>query len=96
MTALTIVAHIEAHPEKIELVKSELTKLVEPTLAETGCIQYDLHQDNNKPEQFLFFENWETRDLWQDHMKTVHIEAYKQAVEGAVVSFVVHEMSKVS
>ena len=94
MTALTIVAHIEAHPDKVELVKSELTKLVEPTRAEPGCIQYDLHQDNDKPEHFLFFENWETRALWQDHMKTAHIEAYLKAAEGAVKSFVVHEMTR--
>ena len=47
MTQLTIVADIVAKQDKIELVKSELLKLIEPTLAEEGCINYDLHQDNN-------------------------------------------------
>jgi len=42
---LTIVARIEAQPDQIELVKAELLKLIEPTLEEAGCIQYDLHQD---------------------------------------------------
>ena len=54
---LTIVARIEAKSDKIELVKSELLKLIDLTLKESGCIQYDLHQDNNNPAIFLFYEN---------------------------------------
>jgi quinol monooxygenase YgiN len=70
---LTIVARIEAKPDKIELVKSELLKLIPPTLKETGCIQYDLHQDIENPAVFLFYENWESHKLWQDHMNSPHL-----------------------
>lgn len=94
-TPLTIVARIEAKSDQIELVKSELTKLIEPTRAEAGCIQYDLHQDNNQPEVFLFFENWETRELWQAHMENDHLKAYLAATEGAVANFTVSEMSRI-
>ncbi|WP_370277907.1 putative quinol monooxygenase [Pontibacterium sp.] len=94
-TPLTIVARIEAKPDQIELVKSELTKLIEPTRAEAGCIQYDLHQDNNQPEVFLFFENWETRELWQAHMENDHLKAYMAATEGAVADFTLNEMSHI-
>ncbi|MEM9449380.1 MAG: antibiotic biosynthesis monooxygenase, partial [Cyanobacteria bacterium P01_E01_bin.6] len=24
-----------------------------------GCIQYDLHEDNENPAHFVFYENWE-------------------------------------
>lgn len=91
--ALTIVANIIAKQDKVELVKSELQKLVEPTRAEAGCINYDLHQDNENPAHFLFFENWETRELWQDHMSNTHLAEYLKAVEGAVESFTVNEMT---
>ncbi|MDI3326287.1 putative quinol monooxygenase [Pontibacterium granulatum] len=94
-TPLTIVARIEAKPDQVELVRSELIKLIEPTRAETGCIQYDLHQDNNQPEVFLFFENWETRELWQAHMENDHLKAYLAAVDGAVANFSVSEMSRI-
>lgn len=90
---LTIVAKIEAKKDKIELVKSELLKLVAPTLKEEGCLQYDLHQDNEEQHIFLFFENWESRDLWQKHMKNDHLKAYQEATEGAVENFVLNEMS---
>lgn len=93
-TKLTIVAKIEAKPDKVELVKAELLKLIEPTLKETGCIQYDLHQDNDNPTVFVFYENWESRELWQTHMNSTHIIAYMQATEDAVVSFTLNEMTK--
>ena len=90
---LTIVARIVAFPDKIELVKSELLKLIPPTLAEEGCIQYDLHQDNDNPALFLFFENWETREIWQKHMETPHLIEYMKFAETAVASFAVNEMT---
>lgn len=91
---LTIVARIEANVDKVELVKAELLKLVAPTLEEAGCIQYDLHQDNENPAVFLFYENWENRELWQQHMNNSHIAEYLKATEGAVASFTLNEMSQ--
>ena len=93
MAKLTIVAHIKAHTDKADLVKVELTKLVAPTLAEEGCLQYDLHQDNDDPALFMFYENWESRALWQQHMNAPHLAAYAKATEGAVADFTVREMT---
>ena len=92
---LTIVAKIEAKSDKIELVKTELQKLVEPTLNEAGCVQYDLHQDNQNPAVFLFFENWENRELWQDHMNNTHLAEYVKAADGAIASFTLNEMTQI-
>ena len=95
-THLTIVARIEAQKDRVELVKSELLKLVSPTREESGCIQYDLHQDIDKPEVFIFYENWENRELWQQHMDSEHIRTYLAATDGAVESFTLHEMTRVA
>jgi len=92
---LTIVARIEAADGQADLVRRELLKLVEPTRAEAGCLQYDLHEDNQRPGLFLFFENWESRELWQAHMESPHLQAYAQATEGAVVDFVLNEMTRI-
>ena len=92
---LTIVARIIAKPGQVDFVKTELVKLIEPTLAERGCLQYDLHQDDDQPEIFLFFENWETRDLWQDHMQSSHLQNFKTATDASVVDIKIHEMTKV-
>lgn len=92
---LTIVAKILAKPEKRAFVKEELIKLIEPTKQEEGCINYDLHQDNENENLFLFYENWVNRDLWQKHMNNAHIAAYAKATEGAVEEFILHEMTPV-
>ncbi len=92
---LTIIAHIEAKKDKIDLVKSELIKLIQPTRNEEGCLQYDLYQDNEKPELFLFYENWESNDFLQKHMKSQHIKAYMKATKGCLESFTINQMSLV-
>lgn len=91
---LTIVARILAKEEKREFVKSELLKLIDVTKAEEGNINYDLHQDNENPNFFVFYENWENRELWQIHMNNSHLAEYIKATEGAVEEFIVHEMTQ--
>ena len=95
MQKLIIVARILAKEEKRELVKSELLKLIDTTRAEEGCINYDLHQDQTNPNLFLFFENWETRELWEKHMSNQHLADYLKATEGAVEEFTVNEMTQI-
>ena len=79
---LTIVARILVKEGKREFVKSELLKLISVTRAEKGCISYNLHQDNENPNFFLFFENWENRVLWQVHMKNPHLAEFQNATKG--------------
>ena len=96
MTTLTIVANIKANADNVELVKTELLKLIEVTRAETGCINYDLHQDNENPAHFMFYENWQSRELWQMHMANQHLQDYMKATEGAVEEFTLNEMKQIS
>ena len=95
MSKLTIVAQITAKADQVDLVKAELLKLIEPTRAEKGCIQYDLHQDNDDSANFLFFEIWENRELWQRHIENEHVVAYKKATENAVEEFALSEMTQI-
>ena len=92
---LTIIAKILSFPDKRDLVKQELIKLIEITRVEEGCINYDLHQDNDDPNLFLFYENWENKELWQKHMNNPHIADYMKATDGAVKEFTLNEMSKI-
>lgn len=93
MSKLTIIAHITAKPEHIAHVKEELEKLIPITLAEEGCLQYDLHQDNDNPAHFLFYENWASRELWQAHMNNQHLADYVAATDGEIDAFTINEMT---
>lgn len=96
MSKLTIVANITASAGKIDLVKAELLKLIDVTRAEEGCIDYDLHQDDEDPAHFMFYENWESRELWQIHMNARPLQDYVAATEGAVELFTVNEMTHIA
>jgi quinol monooxygenase YgiN len=95
MAKLTIVANIITKADKINLVKSELLKLIDITRAEKGCINYDLHQDNEAPTHFMLYENWESHELWQTHMDNQHLQDYMVATEGAVETFTLNEMTAI-
>lgn len=91
---LTIIANIHAKPGQEQTVLNALKKLVGPTLKEAGCIQYDLHRDNDDPAHFMFYETWENRDLWQDHTRSAHIAAHQDATKDSIEKVVIHEMER--
>ena len=68
MSHLTIIADIVAKDDAIELVKSELLKLIEPTRQEDGCLGYVLHQNNENPAHFTFYENWQSKEQLLTHL----------------------------
>ena len=84
---LTIVAVFEANPGREEDLAHALQNLVAPTLAEAGCLNYDLHRDLEVPGRFLFYENWETRPHWEAHMESDHLR-HHQKTSGPLVRHV--------
>lgn len=79
-----MIVKFEVKESKIEFVKSELLKLIEPTRAEEGCVQYDLHQDIDNPSIFMFYEIWDTKASWLEHDSKKHVLDLKKAIEGSV------------
>ena len=76
MKPLTVVAKLKAKSGSEEKLFGMLRDLVPTTRAEKGCITYDLHRSVEDPGTFIFTESWETRPLWEDHMKAPHLVAF--------------------
>jgi quinol monooxygenase YgiN len=93
MSKVTVVAKIVAKKESIEMVQSELRKLVAPTRKEAGCLEYRLHQDNSDPAVFIFYETWESGDFLIKHTKTEHYQNYVNAIAGLTEERVVNKLS---
>lgn len=85
--------NIYAKPDKIDLVKAELIKLITPTVVEESCLNYDLHEDNENSAHRMFHENWKSRDLWLVRMGQPHFQIYMTATEGSVEDFTLKEMT---
>jgi quinol monooxygenase YgiN len=93
MAQITVVAKLVAKKDSVERVKHELLKLIALTRQEYGCMEYRLHQDNDDPAVFIFYENWESAACLEQHMSTVHFKEYVSAVEGMIVQKVVNKMT---
>jgi len=85
MNYLTVIAKLKVKEGAIDFVKRELSKLVEPTLKEKGCINYDLFQDNEDPSVFLFYENWLNNNYLDAHMQTGHFKSCFEKIDGLYV-----------
>jgi len=96
MSKITIVAKVVAKKGSVETVKAELFKMIEPTRQESGCIEYRLHQDNENPAVFLFYEKWENLTCLEQHMNSGHFQNYVAAVGDLLVEKVVHQMTELS
>lgn len=84
MTQLTVVAKIQAKPGSEPMLHRELLQLIQPTLSEDGCLNYDLHRSIEDKALFLFYENWTSLALWQQHMTSNHVSAFQKNTEGLI------------
>ena len=96
MTTLTIVANVYAKADQIELVKGAAVALVAVTRRQEGCIRYDLHQDNENPAHFLFYEDWDSRASLQKHMNSQYVKCFFAVIEGAIEPPVLNEMTRIT
>lgn len=70
---LTVVARMTALPGKEAQLRAELEALIEPTLAEDGCVNYDLHVAVDDPATFFFYENWRSPGHLEAHLANSHL-----------------------
>ena len=73
----TVLAILEAKPGMEQELKKVLTALIAPTLKESGCVSYDLHQCPGNPAAFMFYENWTSKDTHAEHCETAHFKAFE-------------------
>jgi quinol monooxygenase YgiN len=95
MANLTVVAKLVVRRECVDAVKGELLKLVAATRLEPGCIEYSLHQDNDDPALFIFYETWENEGALAGHLGSPHFQAYLAAVEGMIVEKSLNRMTEI-
>ena len=69
----TVIAIVEAKPEKINTLKDALIKVTRLSRAESSCIEFRLHQDTNNPAIFILYENWQSPELHQQQFQKPYI-----------------------
>ena len=95
MSPLTVIARIKAKPGREDVVRTALLKLIEPTRAENGCINYDLHVSQDDPAVFYFHENWSSAAELDAHLKSAHLEAGLSEMHGSVESVEIERLDRI-
>jgi quinol monooxygenase YgiN len=93
MPELSIVARIKVKNDSAVLVKKELIQLVAPTRKEKGCIHYNLHQDNDCPDTFVFYENWESEAHLEEHQKSDHFTSCFSKIDDMIEEIRVNRLT---
>ncbi|WP_281635951.1 putative quinol monooxygenase [Flavobacterium marginilacus] len=73
---LTVI--IKSKSEKREELKTILLNLVENSRKEAACLQYDLHQNIENPNVFIFHEIWENKEGLDLHMKQLYFVKFSE------------------
>jgi quinol monooxygenase YgiN len=72
-SSVRVVARLVAKPDQVEAFKALMSGIVDPTRKESGCIRYELLQNQSDPTDFTFVEEWASAAALDEHMKTPHI-----------------------
>lgn len=96
MSAHTIVVNINAKKDKTDFIRQKLLSLIDLTRVEEGCVVFDLHENNDDPSHFVFYEIWETRELWLEHLDTALFKEYKASISDSLEDIGFHEMTQIA
>lgn len=94
---LKIVARMVAAPGKAQDLVRHMTRLVEETRKEAGCLRYDLFRGTANPDILIFVEEWETKELWEAHMAGEAIQSFNARIgSGAFAAGEVHPLQQMA
>lgn len=62
--------------DQAERTEQAMLTLVEPTLAEPGCVTYEFYRDLDEAGTFHCFEHWRSRDDFDAHGSMPHIRTF--------------------
>jgi len=79
MSILVIIGSAKAKHGKADALRPILKSLLLPTLAEEGCLRYEMNEAEDG-QSWIFTELWESRALWDRHMESAHVARFKDAV----------------
>ena len=74
--AINVVGIMEVRPEKKEEFIGLCYSLIRDTQNEDACIFYNVHQDLDDKNKFIWIERWKSLELMHQHQKTKHCQKF--------------------
>ncbi len=70
----TVIASLEARPEKVRELKEALLQVVGPSKKESTSLEYRMFQDRSNPARFVFYEVWVSKEGHEQQFAKPYIQ----------------------
>ncbi|UJP11234.1 antibiotic biosynthesis monooxygenase [Microbacterium sp. KUDC0406] len=78
---LSIIASFVAKPGHEERLRVELAAMIEPSLAEEGCLAYHPYVDSTRSDRMLIVEEWIDAEALEYHFSLPHFTRVAAALD---------------
>ncbi|MBX9410266.1 antibiotic biosynthesis monooxygenase [Pseudomonas baetica] len=92
----TAIATLTAKPGQQDTLEQALRALVEPSRAEDGCSQYDLHRDLTDPQVFCVIEHWASEAILQAHNASAHFQNFQATAGQCIEHFEIKRLGSIA
>ncbi len=73
---ITVIAIAKVKPGTEAAFQAAASKILAPTRAESGNLQFNLHQAVAAKGEFAFVEQWKSPEDLDQHLQTPHMQAF--------------------
>jgi quinol monooxygenase YgiN len=73
-----VLATLIVKPEKRADFLENARDVIAATRREHGCVRYDLTSSITEPNEFIFVEQWESREALAAHFETPHLQHWRK------------------
>jgi quinol monooxygenase YgiN len=75
---VTVTARIKVKSGLEEKFKQEYLPIVTLTVAEEGCLSYNLYQSQADPSIFMLYEQWMSQEILEQHLQMPYIKGLRE------------------
>ncbi|AYF78181.1 antibiotic biosynthesis monooxygenase [Nocardia yunnanensis] len=79
---LHVVAELRAATGQEDRLRTALEAMIEPSLAEPGCLSYQPFTNPNSPAHMVVVEEWQDADALENHFVTEHFKHVAGVLDG--------------
>ncbi|WP_437883184.1 putative quinol monooxygenase [Pseudomonas sp. LRF_L74] len=71
------ILHAHTLAEQADAFEALFKGYVEPSRAESGCLEYHMLRDRQDPTLFIFFEVWRSKEHFDAHCALPHMQRFQ-------------------
>ena len=82
---IVVIGRVKTNPEKRADLLTVATTVARASRQESGCIGYRICEDVETENEFVFVEEWESREALFSHFAAPHVAAFMRDIFDTVV-----------